>query len=540
MCIKVIVFVLLNSSLAMGFVATWFDELTPLYPDSQVADGEREASLHVPLGSPAGVHLLVKGLPRGAAIKLEDVPGGTWSQLIDVPVEENTGLDSRTEIYTGKTNPHVIRRAPFRVYEAILPLMDQTAEADDSGCIALRLTITSDKAFNMEVPIVHGDQKIHLKLSHTPHRVTLPTVSQQKFHYTNWFSLENIATFHKVKIWSEAWWKLLDQYAGMMAQGRQNTVWIPLSAVFSLGEQGEPVLNRERFQRYTQIFLKHGFHSFEGGHLAARKGGSWSTRTLVTTLGKHDVASEKGKAETAAICRQLNAEIIRNKWQKQWFQHIADEPTAPLTESYQSVAEVIRREMPAIPILDATMAQSFAKAIDVWCPQIQEYQAHRRFYDGQRAKGDRIWTYVCLVPGGPWLNRLLDQERLRPVLFGWAGAHYQLDGFLHWGLNHYRKGTDPFKQSVVPHSKDNPKNKLPAGDSHVIYPGVYGPLSSIRFEAHRIGMEDHAMLEMLRLKDRKKMQTLIGKVLQSYDSYTSSVPLYRATRLELLKAVESQ
>ena len=47
------------------------------------------------------------------------MPGGQlplscWSQLVDVPVEQNTGLDSRTEQFTKQHNPYVIRRAPVQ------------------------------------------------------------------------------------------------------------------------------------------------------------------------------------------------------------------------------------------------------------------------------------------------------------------------------------------------------------------------------------------------------------------------------------------
>ena len=39
-----------------------------------------------------------------------------------VPVEENTGVDSRTEQFLGQINSDVIRRAPFEVFEVIEPL----------------------------------------------------------------------------------------------------------------------------------------------------------------------------------------------------------------------------------------------------------------------------------------------------------------------------------------------------------------------------------------------------------------------------------
>ena len=49
-----------------------------------------------------------------------------FSEVLDVPVEQNTGLDSRTERFKGNINPYVIRRAPFRIFEIIKPLSSNT------------------------------------------------------------------------------------------------------------------------------------------------------------------------------------------------------------------------------------------------------------------------------------------------------------------------------------------------------------------------------------------------------------------------------
>jgi hypothetical protein len=171
--------------------------------------------------------------------------------------------------------------------------------------------------------------------------------------------------------------------------------------------------------------------------------------------------------------------------------------------------------------------------VDYWCPQVQEYQSHRDFFDGRNKAGGAVWVYTCLAPGGPWLNRLLDQERLRPVYLGWALVKYDLAGFLHWGLNHYRPGTDPFDQSVVPHG-EGPPNFLPAGDSHIVYPGKEGPLSGQRFEAQRVGLEDAELLRLTKAADATHAQSIIRQVFRSFDEYETDVKAYRAAKRELL------
>jgi hypothetical protein len=171
--------------------------------------------------------------------------------------------------------------------------------------------------------------------------------------------------------------------------------------------------------------------------------------------------------------------------------------------------------------------------VNIWCPQVQEYQANQEFFDKRKAAGDKVWVYTCLSPGGPWLNRLLDMERLRQVYIGWALAKYDLQGFLHWGLNFH---TDkPFEELVRYHMEGQ---FLPAGDSHILYPVREGPLSSNRFEAHRVGMEDYELLAQLKLHDAPRAQQIIARVLQSFDKYTKDISVYRSARTLLLEAVD--
>jgi hypothetical protein len=107
---------------------------------------------------------------------------------------------------------------------------------------------------------------------------------------------------------------------------------------------------------------------------------------------------------------------------------------------------------------------------------------------------------------------------------------------LHWGFNHYRSGVDPFAQSVVPHGK-GPPNFLPAGDSHVVYPGRDGPWSGLRFEAQRIGMEDAELLRMLKRRDAERAGRITAKVFRAYDDYETKIEVYRGAKLELLSAL---
>ena len=198
----------------------------------------------------------------------------------------------------------------------------------------------------------------------------------------------------------------------------------------------------------------------------------------------------------------------------------------------------IKKIYPKIKIMEATNTrESLGNAIDIWCPIINDFQENEDFFRSREKLGEKVLVYTCLVPGGKWLNRTLDMEKIRQVYFGWGGSKYNTMGYLHWGLNQYK--ADPFNQSVIKHPSPiaGPNNFLPAGDTHVIYPGEEGPLSSLRFEAHRIGCEDYELLEMLKKIDFDFHKKIIDKIFTNYTTYSTSLKKYKRIKKRILKAV---
>lgn len=325
---------------------------------------------------------------------------------------------------------------------------------------------------------------------------------------------------------------MIGKYARLMRHARQNMFLLPLHSVAKRTARGIQ-LDRARLRRLVRVFTAAGLHYIEGGHFGGRTGGKWRSPTFSVNLGGPVVSTPEGDLDVAFIGRQLFDEIKRNRWQKRWVQHAADEPIDLNAADYRTLVGMIRKYMPGIPVLDATESLSLAGSVDYWCPQCHQYQRNRADFEARRAVGDRIWFYTCCFPGGKWLNRLLDMELLRPALFGWAAALFGLDGFLHWGFNYYGRKQDPFKQSVVPHGGGN---FLPAGDTHIAYPGKGGPWSSLRLEAQREGFEDYELLKRLKARRPAQAKRIIRKALRGFGDYTKDAKVFRSARRALLLA----
>jgi hypothetical protein len=468
------------------------------------------------------------------------VGGWYWFRLLDVPVEVNTGLKLFTEPDDpdGQVNPYVIRRAPFRVYDAMSPIEETVPVAATPLALRLHVPVATGARpgrRRYRISLRSGRQSETLMLTVRVHRAAVPAVGEKSFPYTNYWSYENIATRHGLKLWSAPFWAMLRQYADLMACARQNVMWVPWHVMFTR-TPGGLVLDRARLRRIVKVCTAAGLYWIEGGHLADRGGREFKTPTFDLALYPGVRAtSDEGAALLAGALRQLTEEIDRNGWRQRWLQHTADEPSPGSAADFRALNGMVRRYMPGAVLLEATLTANLAGSLDVWCPQVQNYQHKRKRFAAARARGDRVWCYTCCAPGGPWLNRLLDGELLRPALIAWAIGLFRLDGFLHWGLNMYRPHQDPFEETVMP---IRPGGKaLPPGDTHVVYPGPDGPWSSLRLESHREGFEDLELLRHLQGRSPEAADRIVRMAVQGFDRYVRTARRLRTARRALLEAV---
>jgi hypothetical protein len=524
------------------------DELQELYPDTKLDQPVKRLTVHAARNTIASVHLMMTGLQGTEKVVFSEsddngrpTSGIRWYRMIDVPVTENSGLDRNTEKYSGKVNPYVIRKAPFRIYDPFRPITSPMTV--DSSSIALRIEIPMDSssspgAYTHHLRIDFGDHVEVLEFVVIVHRALVPPVSRSTISYVNWHNLDNICSAHGVEKWSEPFWDMLAKYAQTMARGRQNTFWFTWGDYFTFDSSGNVAsFRRDRLERLIKLFFQQGFQTVQGAPFVGRRDwlGSLDMLLAVRAADGAEVyaISDKGKRMVTQMAIRIIGMMQENGWDRRWVQGVFDEPTDEYVDRYRKLVGLLRGFKKDIRILEATMTTNVSGIVNIWCPQVQEYQANQEFFDQRKAAGDKVWVYTCLAPGGPWVNRLLDMEHLRQVYIGWGLAKFNLQGFLHWGLNFHTN--KPFEELVRFHMEGQ---FLPAGDSHILYPVREGPLSSQRFEAHRIGMEDYELLAQLKLHDAARAQQIIAQVFQAFDKYSKEIAVYRAARNLLLEAVD--
>jgi len=529
------------------FKISMLDELAPIYPDSKIDKDVTSYSVDVCRGSIAGVDILMTDLIPMEPVRFAlsgkgilDKFYANWYFMIDVPVAENTGLNGWTEKYDGQTNPFVIRRAPFRIFEALDPVLTGYIPTTSTQALRMEIPIGKDFPVGKQLFTIHITSKGQVKkleFTVNVYPVEIPPVNQSHLNYVNWLSIGNICNDHQVELWSEPFWGMLRKYAQLMARGRQNTFWFIWSDFFRFNPDGTVAeFYGPRLDRYISTFLSEGLTTIQGAPFSRRH--DWSTDAFlvaVPTSDGHEISavSEEGQKIIRSMAEPILALMKKNDWESRWYQGVFDEPTDEYVDRYKTTVELLKSMKPDLRILEATMTVSLSGIVNCWCPQVQEYQKNQSFFEQRKAAGDAVWVYTCLAPGGPWINRLIDMERLRQVYVGWACAKYDLQGFLHWGFNMH--SGKPYEELVRKHM--GPNGYLPAGDSHIVYPGKNGPVSSQRFEAHRIGMEDYELLCLLKKQNPAVAEKLIDKLFQAFDQYDKDIRDYRKVKQEVLRAL---
>ncbi len=149
------------------------------------------------------------------------------------------------------------------------------------------------------------------------------------------------------------------------------------------------------------------------------------------------------------------------------------------------------------------------------------------------AGGDDLWVYFCWEPAQPYANWLLTGDGTEPIVSVWQCRNTDCTGILYWGTTYWTEnlksapaGVDVWGDGVLLHS----------GAEY----GIYEPVSSLRLENVRNGIQDYQMLHMVEeLAGRAAADELTALVSVNVVVYTSDDDHLHAARVLLGEKVES-
>ncbi len=521
-----------------------------LYPDTDIAlDGTRDIVLEAARGTSVGYQILWEELPSDAELSWEWVSGGgehslrseavEMFQLVDAKVSENTGPDYST-VPVGTPADYVTRLAPFRVYDALRPV--GRAFRVGGSKTALYVCFRIDEAlppqnYLGELSFEIGGQRAALSVRLEVFAAVVP--QRETLALTNWFSLGNIADRHGLEKNSEPFWAMVRRYGEAMRRARQTHFIVDPGLIeIRKSVEGSYTFDFSRAERLIKLFLELGFSRIEGGHVATRNGWEDPRFVLVYDRGV-EATSPEGYAFLAQYLNAWRQFLADKGWLDIIVQHLADEPIEQSATDYRVLSGIVRKHMPGVPLVDAVIDPGLDGALDIWVPTNRDFERHLADYERIRSDGDTLWFYTCWNPGGHYMNRFLDVPLLKTRLLHWGNYLYGLAGYLHWGFNYYFKDQDPFETNNPMLAPDVHSKRVPAGDTHIVYPGEDGPWLSMRLEAMRTGAEDYELLRIVDRADSALAEEIVRGCMTSFTEANTDPADFRRIRRRLLEAASA-
>ncbi len=379
---------------------------------------------------------------------------------------------------------------------------------------------------------------------------------EQQLLFTNWFHNDCLCTYYGVEVFSEEYWRIVENYIkNAVAHG----VTMLLTPVFTppldtavggerptvqlvkvTKEKGKYSFDFANFERYISLCLDCGIKAFEISHFFTQWGATSAPKIVATVNGKEKKifgweTKASGKAYTEfleAFAKEFKKEVKKLGIKKLCWLHVSDEPNESQIKSYKKAADILHRLFPDFNTFDALSDIDFFKNGLIKTPVCGEGEA-----DIFRAEVKSFWTYYCCTQVHDYLpNRLFSQPSLRNRVLGVLLYKYDAKGFLHWGHNFWyaqysKHPIDPFKVTDAGGS-------FPSGDSFVVYPGKDGvPLNSLRHKVFAEAMQDLRALRLLESKTNRKY--VLGLIEQGLDVPLSfkTYPHQQQWLLDLRQAV---
>ena len=137
------------------------------------------------------------------------------------------------------------------------------------------------------------------------------------------------------------------------------------------------------------------------------------------------------------------------------------------------------------------------------------------------------------------MNRFMDYPLICSRYQFWGNYKYDLSGYLHWAALCYQPGQDPYVQNCPRHINADSECVLPAGDTHLLYPGDGMPYMSLRLELHREGLEDYEILNYIGSKNKDKADSLCNSCFKSFSNAQYDMNKFRESRVDMYKIAEA-
>lgn len=517
-----------------------FSQNTWLFPDSDVSDGKNGASLSLLKKQTGAFQVILSGMKAGEPIRfsvdgLDGVEVTAYREK-EVCVNRNTNDINCGGLTTDNwedISSYRVRKAPYRTYDALVPIGDLVSEA----CREVYYVTVSPSRdaisgmANGSVTFTVGDDAVTVPVTLNVGKKELP---KSTLKLTNWFSIPNMANNHGLEYGTEEHVEKIKEYFSLLNECYNNVFRCTLKDMKVERVDGELVFDFSGARRWAQLALDCGAEVIEWADLIGRA--SWEDPPFLIydaiAQKRVNVLSTGGRKYLTAFLSQFNDFLTENGWRDISIVHVSDEPKEMCAADFRIICGIFRKYLPGIKLIDAIEIYFLQDALDIYVPKDHYFQMNKNAFEDIRDERNELWFYTCNMPGGRWLNRFVDSPLLNTRLLHWGNYRYNLTGYLHWGFNHLRAEQDPFEET-------SGASWLPAGDTHIVYPYGDQVLRSLRFMQMKCGVEDYEILKAISLNNKKTADAICRRAMYSFDDYITDVDEFDAIAKDLVEAYDA-
>jgi len=273
--------------------------------------------------------------------------------------------------------------------------------------------------------------------------------------------------------------------------------------------------------------------------------------------------SDSFKRRVGSYLRQVRDYFNKSGWLSRLvFNSPIDEPnTAQQYADTRRWAELVHESAPGVPFLvtEAPVSDNpewgtlvgYANNFSVHGNALNRPQVKKAIRDEQ-AKGGEITWYISCDQVYPQPNYFIDAPAMDPVMVPWITWRYGMNGMLYWDIAYWPQTPDPWLDPVTFLSGFLcSEGYVLNGEGCLIYPGdrvrrytgqknVDGPVSSLRFELLREGIEDYEYLWLLKsLGEGEFADHAVESMVVDVSTFSRNVEELLALRRRMAERIES-
>ncbi len=378
-----------------------------------------------------------------------------------------------------------------------------------------------------------GGRDVQLPVSLEVQNMELPAPADWSFHLDLWQNPFAVARYYDVELWSDKHLELMKPYLEMLADAGQKCITTSIlhrpwggqtydqfESMIQWTHKGnqEWEFDYSIFDQWVELAMDAGITKQINCYSMV----PWGNQVRYFDTDSADYVTVEvtpGSKEYKAVWEPFLVQFRNHLAQKGWLDKTLIAMDERKLEEMQSMIELLKRVTPEIKIaLAGTYHAEITDDLYDLCV-FHDPELEKQYIQARAEKGQITTFYtMCSKPEHP--NNFTFSPPAEQALLGWYAAARGFDGFLRWAYNSWVE--DPLHDSRY--------RTWPAGDTYQVYPG---PLSSIRFERLREGIQDFEKIRIVRekLEAANKLDQLakLDDALAAFSAETITKP--QATKL---------